>query len=216
MRTVREQTVKEYLSTIYMLASYGAVRASYIAKEMLVSRPSVSVALKTLENDGYLRVDGDHLIHLTEAGKRKAEESVCEKIDRGNNLRAITRQIRGDTASLPAGTEKRREDQLLRLLAKDQSAGILEAILILSTRYYCVRSVDVSRFLERSGASVRAALARLERYGLISRGAEMTVALTEDGAALAERLYMQHEEIRNGMIENGLDPFTAEQKALLT
>jgi Mn-dependent transcriptional regulator len=213
---VREQTVKEYLCTIYMLASFGAVRASYIAREMLVSRPSVSVALKALEKDGYLSVDCDHLIRLTEAGKKKAEESICEKIDRGNNFSLIAEQIQGGTALSLADIELRREDQLLRLLAKDQSAGILEAILILSGRYYCVRIIDISQFLGRSSASVRAALTRLEKYGLASRGEETTVTLTEEGKTLAGRLYKEHEETQNEMMKNGLDSFEAEQKSLST
>lgn len=38
-----------------LLASYGAVRASYVAKEMMVSRPSVSVALKKLVKNAEVR-----------------------------------------------------------------------------------------------------------------------------------------------------------------
>ena len=64
---MREQKAKEYLSTIYMLASYGAVRASYIAREMMVSRPSVSVALKT----------GAHLAGLLGSDPPQRVSSFC-------------------------------------------------------------------------------------------------------------------------------------------
>ena len=211
---MREQTAKEYLSTIYMLASYGDVRGSYIAKEMRVSRPSVSSALKALENDGYLTVDRDHLIHLTKQGEQKAEELIRETIDRGNSLRIISKQIQAETDISTAGIEKKREDQLLCLLAKDQSSCILEAIMILFRRYYSVRIIDIAQFLGRSGASVRAAIARLEKYGLVRRGEETTVKLSESGKPLAEQMYRQHEELRNKMAENGLDPFEAERTAL--
>ena len=202
---MREQKAKEYLSTIYMLASYGAVRASYIAREMMVSRPSVSVALKALESDGYLTVDRDHLIHLTESGMRKAEISIRETVDRGNNYRSIARQIQGEEPMPSENMEIKREEQRLRLLLKDQSASVLEAILILSKRYYSVRIIDISQFLGRSSASVRTAIERLEEYGLVSRGEETTVKLSRDGRELADYLYRQHEMARNEMIQNGLD-----------
>ncbi len=202
---MREQKAKEYLSTIYMLASYGAVRASYIAREMMVSRPSVSVALKALESDGYLTVDRDHLIHLTESGMRKAEISIRETVDRGNNYRSIARQIQGEEPMPSEHMEIKREEQRLRLLLKDQSASVLEAILILSKRYYSVRIIDISQFLGRSSASVRTAIERLEEYGLVSRGEETTVKLSRDGRELADYLYRQHEMARNEMIQNGLD-----------
>ena len=212
---MREQKAKEYLSTIYLLASYGAVRASYIAKEMMVSRPSVSVALKALESDGYLIVDRDHLIHLTERGTRKAEVSIRETVDRGNNYRSIARQIQGEKPMLSEHVEIKKEEQLLRLLLKDQSANVLEAILILSKRYYSVRIIDVSQFLGRSSAAVRTALERLEKYGLVSRGEETTVRLSRDGIELAEFLYRQHETLRNEMIQNGFDAFEAEKRSIV-
>ncbi len=212
---MREQKAKEYLSTIYMLASFGAVRASYIAREMMVSRPAVSVALKALESDGYLIVDRDHLIHLTERGTRKAEVSIRETVDRGNNYRSIARQIQGEKPMLSEHVEIKKEEQLLRLLLEDQSASVLEAVLILSKRYYSVRIIDISQFLGRSSASVRTALERLEKYGLVSRGEETTVRLSRDGIELAEFLYRQHETLRNEMIQNGLDAFEAEKRSII-
>ena len=211
---MREKKAKEYLSTIYMLASYGAVRASYIAREMMLSRPSVSVAIKALEKDGYITVDSDHLIHLTELGERKAEESICETVNRGNNFRSIARQIQGEQVIFTESTEKRKQDHLLSLLVKDQSARILEAILILSKRYYSVRIIDISQFLGRSSAFVRSALNRLEKYGLVNRGEETTVKLSENGNELADHLYRQHESIRNELMQNGFNSFEAEQKSL--
>ncbi len=40
-----------------------------------VSRPTVSVALKALAEEGYVFVDGTYEVHLTEKGKRIAEDT---------------------------------------------------------------------------------------------------------------------------------------------
>ncbi len=211
---MREQKAKEYLSTIYMLASYGAVRGAYIAREMTLSRPTVSVALQELKKAGYVIIDEEHLIHLTEQGERKAKESICETVDRGSDLSIFARQIQGKGERLPENLKKRKEEQLLRLLAKDQSTRVLEAILILSKHYYSVRIIDISQFIGQNSASVRTMLARLEKYGLVNRGEETTVTLTENGRILAEQVYQQHERIRNELMQTGLELFDAERKAL--
>ena len=57
-------------------------------------------------------------------------------------------------------------------------------------------------------------LARLEKYGLVNRGEETTVTLTENGRILAEQVYQQHERIRNELMQTGLELFDAERKAL--
>lgn len=54
---MREQRAKDYLQTIYTLQTSGAVRAAYLAREMGLSKASVSSALKSLAADGYLTVE---------------------------------------------------------------------------------------------------------------------------------------------------------------
>ena len=44
-----------------------------IAEELGVSRPTVSVYLRHLENDGYLTVEGGKAIYLTEKGEKIAK-----------------------------------------------------------------------------------------------------------------------------------------------
>ena len=46
----------------------GAVRSIDIAVAMGYSKPSVSVAMKNLRENGYISVDGDGYIHLEEPG----------------------------------------------------------------------------------------------------------------------------------------------------
>ena len=50
----------------------GFVRAVDIAAKLGVSKPSVSVAMKHLRENGYITVDDDNLISLTEKGDKIA------------------------------------------------------------------------------------------------------------------------------------------------
>ena len=70
----QKKTVEDYLKTIYILqCRNGIVRGSDIAQEQNVSRPTVSIALKDLEQEGYLFTDEAHEIHLTKIGQKIAE-----------------------------------------------------------------------------------------------------------------------------------------------
>lgn len=65
----QKRTVEDYLKTIYSLRlEKGSARGTEIAERLGVSRPTVSVALKSLQEEGYLLIDGGHEIHLTEKG----------------------------------------------------------------------------------------------------------------------------------------------------
>jgi len=70
-----KKSVEDYLKTIYTLSKRKAVHGSDIAGELGVSRPTVSVALKDLAGEGYVFVDGAHEVHLTEKGRRIAEDT---------------------------------------------------------------------------------------------------------------------------------------------
>ncbi len=52
-----------------------AVRSIDIATEMHFSRPSVSVAMKNFRENGYITVDDDGHIKLTESGREIAERT---------------------------------------------------------------------------------------------------------------------------------------------
>lgn len=70
-----QQSAENYLETIYMLQkSKGSCRSVDIANELGFSKPSVSVAMKNLRENGYIDVMGDGNILLLEAGKKIAEE----------------------------------------------------------------------------------------------------------------------------------------------
>ena len=63
------ESVQDYLETIYLLSQTKAqVRSIDIATELSYSKPSVSVALKNLRNNGYIDVSSEGYITLTESG----------------------------------------------------------------------------------------------------------------------------------------------------
>ena len=70
-----QQSAENYLETIYMLIKkQGSVRSIDIATELGFSKPSVSIAMKNLRENGYVTMDADGLISLTEKGKDIAEK----------------------------------------------------------------------------------------------------------------------------------------------
>lgn len=46
-----------------------------IARHMEVSKPSVCHAVNTLKNGGFLIMDDDHFLHLTDVGREVAEQT---------------------------------------------------------------------------------------------------------------------------------------------
>ena len=62
------RTAEDYLKTIYLLSQKTEVHGTYIAEALGVSKPTVSISLKALEQDGYLTRDENHAVCLTKAG----------------------------------------------------------------------------------------------------------------------------------------------------
>ena len=70
------------MKTIYQLEKTGRVKGADIARSLGVSRPTVSVSLKALQEEGYIRVLDDHSVVLTPKGMVIAREIA----DRNNVL----------------------------------------------------------------------------------------------------------------------------------
>ena len=63
------ESSEDYLESILMLQEKnGQVRSIDIANELNFSKPSVSIAMKKLRENGFLETDGNSLITLTPAG----------------------------------------------------------------------------------------------------------------------------------------------------
>lgn len=69
------ESAEMYLETIYILGrKNGSVRSIDVAEHMGYSKPSVSRAMGLLKQGGYLTVDKDGFLLLTEAGEEVAEK----------------------------------------------------------------------------------------------------------------------------------------------
>lgn len=69
------ESAENYLETILMIKNKkGLVRSIDIANELKFSKPSVSVAMKNLRQNGYIDVDENGYITLLESGLEIAEK----------------------------------------------------------------------------------------------------------------------------------------------
>ena len=68
------ESAENYLETILILKKKNqTVRSIDIVNELDYTKPSVSVAMKNLRENGYIVMDDDGSIHLTEKGLEIAE-----------------------------------------------------------------------------------------------------------------------------------------------
>lgn len=66
---------EDYLETILILQKQcGMVRSVDVARYMSVSKPSVCRAVAVLRDGGFLEMDEDHFLDLTDAGREVAEK----------------------------------------------------------------------------------------------------------------------------------------------
>ena len=64
-----QESPEDYLETIYMLSLHSSeVRSIDVARHLGYSKPSVSVAMKRLRDNGYGNMADNNLLTLTESG----------------------------------------------------------------------------------------------------------------------------------------------------
>lgn len=64
-----QESPEDYLETIYMLSLHSSeVRSIDVARHLGYSKPSVSVAMKRLRENGYVNMNDNNLLTLTESG----------------------------------------------------------------------------------------------------------------------------------------------------
>ena len=74
LRTFRHEARDDYLEAILQIRQEkGYCRAVNVAEELGVTKPSVSVEIGKLVQEGYITLDGEKLIHFTEKGRELAE-----------------------------------------------------------------------------------------------------------------------------------------------
>ena len=70
---------KDYLESVLILQKkLGMVRSVDGARHMEVSKPSVCHAMAILRDGGFIKMDEDHFLHLTDIGRAVAEK-IYEK-----------------------------------------------------------------------------------------------------------------------------------------
>ena len=66
---------EDYLETILVLQKkLSIVRSVDVARHMEVTKPSVCPAVAPLRDGGFLMMDEDHVLHLTDVGREVAEK----------------------------------------------------------------------------------------------------------------------------------------------
>ena len=80
----------------------------------------------------------------------------------------------------------------------------LEAILVLRRRNGFVRSVDVGDYLGYSKPSVSRAMGLLKNGGLITMEPDGGLYLTEEGSAIAEKIYERHTVLSQALMGLGV------------
>ena len=72
-------TIEDYLAVIYVFERDGEdVIAARLAESLEVTPPTVTMTLKRMERDAWIRIEGHKTIHLTDTG-RAAAQSVIQR-----------------------------------------------------------------------------------------------------------------------------------------
>lgn len=67
---------EDYLEAVLVLQKkQGMVRSVDVAQHLGVSKPSVCHAVNTLKDGGFLMMDEDHFLYLTDVGQEVAEQT---------------------------------------------------------------------------------------------------------------------------------------------
>lgn len=81
---------------------------------------------------------------------------------------------------------------------QESAENYLETILILSERSTYVRSIDIANELNFTKPSVSVAMKKLRENNLITVDGDGYIHLTEDGLAIANRMYERHKLLSIG------------------
>lgn len=89
----------------------------------------------------------------------------------------------------------------------------LETILVLSKKNSAVRAIDISEHMGYSKPSVSRAVGLLKSGGFITVDKDGYITLTEDGLAVANKIFERHTLLTQFLIRLGVDPDTASEDA---
>ena len=89
----------------------------------------------------------------------------------------------------------------------------LETIHVLSKEKSAVRSIDIAEYMNYSKPSVSRAVSRLKEEGCIEVDSLGHITLTEQGLALAQKIYERHTILSRILMMLGVDAETAAEDA---
>ncbi len=89
----------------------------------------------------------------------------------------------------------------------------LETILVLSKKLPSVRSVDISEHMNFSKPSVSRAIGVLKSGGYVTTDENGYIHLTDEGQALAEKIYTRHNTLKQFLVQLGVDEAIAADDA---
>ena len=70
-----QASAEDYLEAILVLSKQiGKVRSVDLAKHMGFSKPTISIAVKQFRDNGYITIDSERNLHLTEKGAEIAQD----------------------------------------------------------------------------------------------------------------------------------------------
>lgn len=90
-----QESGEMYLETVYVLSKNGVVRSLDVAEYMGFSKPSVSRAVGLLKQGGYLLMDKDGYLTLTESGPmwRRKYMSATPCSRSSSSVSALTKRL---------------------------------------------------------------------------------------------------------------------------
>lgn len=89
----------------------------------------------------------------------------------------------------------------------------LETVYILTQKSDSVRSIDVCEYMGYSKPSVSRAIGLLKSGGYITVDAKGYIKLTEEGTAVALKMFERHTMLTNFLVRLGVDEKTASEDA---
>ena len=89
----------------------------------------------------------------------------------------------------------------------------LETIYVLSKKSKNVHSVDVGEHMGYSKPSVSRAIGLLKKAGYVVMEKDGALTLTEEGKAIAEKIYERHTVLTDFLVRLGVDPAIAAEDA---
>ncbi len=92
---------------------------------------------------------------------------------------------------------------------KESGENYLEAIFVLSERNPKVRAADICNYFGYSRPTVSSALKQFKSEGLVNVDEKNIISLTDEGLAIAKKIYEKHQVIAKILMSVGVKDETA-------